>query len=62
MTEAICETSDRVNCRVGSLEKERLYSCQAVPVNCRVGSLEIDEYKKTHAELVNCRVGSLEKY
>ena len=52
----------RVNCRVGSLEKQEVANAVGISVNCRVGSLEIKIKKRLKNDFVNCRVGSLEKY
>ena len=49
-----------VNCRIGSLEKQRLAVAARRIVNCRIGSLEIVSDRKEYEEIVNCRIGSLE--
>ena len=49
-----------VNCRIGSLETDKLSLVLRRQVNCRIGSLEKDCMEELEDKLVNCRIGSLE--
>ena len=41
----------RVNCRIGSLEMQRLIQAEDNPVNCRIGSLENEGHLDDFTEL-----------
>ena len=54
--------SSAVDCRIGSLESQRLRSPHSSVVDCRIGSLEINAGMALAYLSVDCRIGSLERY
>ena len=53
--------TERVNCRIGSLENVLQIFVPKPVVNCRIGSLESEIPLSGGNVDVNCRIGSLEK-
>ena len=50
----------RLNCRIGSLEKDLAELGAYIKVNWRIGSLEKANAGVFNLNVVNCRIGSLE--
>ena len=56
----LCDKSNTVDCRIGSLESTRTVITIFSPVDCRIGSLEIYLFNACNGSSVDCRIGSLE--
>ena len=54
------QVAEVVNCRIGSLETDKLSLVLRRQVNCRIGSLENKMASSSSDTMVNCRIGSLE--
>lgn len=53
--------SPAVDCRIGSLENQRISTRHLLDVDCRIGSLETELVRFSRDAHVDCRIGSLEK-